>query len=453
MASIRKINDDTYEVGAYAGRDSNYKILKKYKRFHRPEGMTPKKWEKEIQILAVEFENEVKVRVSVNSDITFRDFVNKWLTEYAEKNLEATTLDSYKRELNNKILKSLGKIKLDQLTPIHILSYLNSLLKDGSRVDGRPGPYSDKSIKNDWIIISSILQQAVHWQIIPDNPCRRIKAPKNKQSNKPYADDKIYFYDEDQAIRLLKIVDNEIIEYNKLLLDDSESTKPITYNPKKYQVAIYIALFCGLRNGEMLGLTWDDIDFKEKTININKVRSWTKDDGMITKAPKTKSSKRIISVPDVVINILKEFKIEQSKEISLLGNLWDEEWYSTPWLFTQDNGKGMYLQTISKWLKKTVARYNESIMNDEDLKDEDKAKLVLPVLSIHKLRHTSATLLISRNTDIRTVSARLGHAQTSTTMDIYVHGLKSADRTASSTLENMLTEEKKKKKRKLRVVK
>lgn len=453
MASIRKVNENTYEVGAYAGRDSEDKILKKYKRFTKPEGMTPKKWEKEIQIIAADFEKEVSSIKYIESDILFKDFVKRWIEEYAEKNLEATTLDFYKRELDNKILKNLGKVKLNQLTPIHILSYLNTLLKDGARVDGKPGPYSDRTIKNNWVIISSILQQAVYWQVIDDNPCKRIKPPKNKKSTKGYSTDTINFYDEEQALILLSIVNNAVTKYKQFEAGEIKSKGFAYSNPMKYQVAVNIALFCGLRNGEILGLTWDDIDFKEKTMTINKVRAFIESEGMITKSPKTKSSIRTISVPDVVIELLKVYKKEQAIEISKLGNLWDEEWYSTPWLFTQEDGKGMFLQTISKWLKKTVADYNKSIMDDENLKDDEKIKLLLPVLSIHKLRHTSATLLISKNTDIRTVSARLGHAQTSTTMDIYVHGLKSADRTASSALEDLLVKDKKKRKNKFKVVK
>lgn len=207
----------------------------------------------------------------------------------------------------------------------------------------------------------------------------------------------------------------------------------------KYQIAINIALFCGLRNGEILGLTWNDIDFENKTISINKARAITDDDGMITKYPKTKSSIRTISAPYIVINSLKEYKKIQDMDREILSDLWDPDWYDTPWILTQWDGKGMYYHTISKWLKKIVARYNDSILNDESIPSKEKSGYLLPVLSIHKLRHTSATLLISRNTDIKTVAARLGHAQTSTTMDIYVHGLKSVDKKASDTLEELLT--------------
>ncbi|MDY0256017.1 site-specific integrase [Gudongella oleilytica] len=169
----------------------------------------------------------------------------------------------------------------------------------------------------------------------------------------------------------------------------------------KYQIAINIALFCGLRNGEILGLTWNDIDFENKTISINKARAITDDDGMITKYPKTKSSIRTISAQDIVINSLKEYMKIQDKDREILSDLWDPGWYDTPWILTQWDGKGMHYHTISKWLKKIVVMYNESIINDESIPSKEKSVYLLPVLSINKLCYTSATLLISRNTDIK----------------------------------------------------
>ncbi|MGB4440472.1 MAG: tyrosine-type recombinase/integrase [Sedimentibacter sp.] len=98
----------------------------------------------------------------------------------------------------------------------------------------------------------------------------------------------------------------------------------------------------------------------------------------------------------------------------------------------------MYISTLTDWLLKFLKKYNKSIADDISIMENEKAKYYLPIISFHKLRHTSATLLIGQNTDIRTVSARLGHAQTSTTMNIYVHGLNSLDVKAANSLEDLL---------------
>jgi len=98
----------------------------------------------------------------------------------------------------------------------------------------------------------------------------------------------------------------------------------------------------------------------------------------------------------------------------------------------------MYISMLTDWLLKFLKKYNKSIADDISIMENEKAKYYLPVISFHKLRHTSATILIRQNTDIRTVSARLGHAQTSTTMNIYVHGLNSLDVKAANSPEDLL---------------
>ena len=218
-----------------------------------------------------------------------------------------------------------------------------------------------------------------------------------------------------------------------MLLLDIIKTEPI-----KYQLAVNIVIFCGLRVGELLGLTWNDIDFENKTLIINKSRSHTKENGMFIKYPKNKSSIRTINIPDVLVKLLQEYKVNQNSEKVICGDLWSEEWNKTPWLMTQWNGEGMYISTLTDWLLKFLKRYNKKVDENISISKAEKGKHYLPVISFHKLRHTSATLLIGQNADIRTVSARLGHAQTSTTMNIYVHGLISLDVKAANSLEDLL---------------
>lgn len=393
MASIRK-RGDSYQVTVSNGYDSKGKKITKSKTFKKPDNMTPKKWEKELNRLALEFEKEIQNGTYIDSNITLEKYSVKWLDEYAKHNLQPKTILSYKDELNNKILPALGHITLEKLTPVRILSFLNNLMEDGIRKDGRPGGYSDRTIKYQWQILSSLLQQAVYWQILPDNPCKRVKVPKNtNKSNKVYSNEKVKYFNQEQILTLSEIV---------------------KYEPLKYQVAYNIALFCGLRMGEILGLTWNDIDFKNNTLSVNKSRSYIPKKGMITKEPKAKSSIRVVSMPNMLVKLLREYKLWQNGEKAKCGDLWALEWDSFPWLLTKWNGEGMHYDVLSKWLKKLITRYNKNIENDDSIPEEEKENYILPVLSFHKLRHTSATLLIGENTDVRTVSHRLGHSQTST---------------------------------------
>lgn len=416
MATIEK-RGKSYRVIVSEGYDAEGKKIRKNRSFTKPESMSDKKWEKELEKLAFEFEIEVQKGLYFDSNTSLNDFVLRWLKDYGEKQLQPKTLESYKTELKSKILPALGHIKLDKLTPIQILSFLNNLMEDGIRKDGKQGGYSDRTIKYQWQILSSILQQAVYWQIIPDNPCRRVKAPKNiYNKDREYSNSKIQNFNEKQIVALLEIIKDE---------------------PIKYQVAFSIALFSGSRPGEILGLTWNDINFDDKTISINKARSYLVGKGIITKAPKGGSSVREISIPEMLIRLLREYKLWQNGEKATCGNLWANEWDKNPWLMTQWNGEGMSYNRLTQWLIKLIRDHNDKILNDDSIANENKDKYILPVLSFHKLRHTSATLLIGNNRDIRTVSARLGHAQTSTTMNIYVHGLKSADEKAANTFDDL----------------
>lgn len=147
-----------------------------------------------------------------------------------------------------------------------------------------------------------------------------------------------------------------------------------------------------------------------------------------TKAPKTFSSNRTVTLPAGTMNLIRKYKSEQQRYRLSLGTYWKGNNY----LFIQDDGKQMDLSTPNKVFQKVIRLYNES--------HEDK----LPEITLHGLRHTSATLLIAQNVDVKTVSSRLGHSETSTTMDIYAHALKKQDALAAESLGELFTEKSKK---------
>lgn len=317
MANIEK-RGKNYRIVVSSGYDIYGKKIRKYKTVVKPDDMTEKKWEKEIQKIALDFERDIEKGLYIDSNSSLKDYFDKWFEEYADNQLQPRTLESYHYELDTKILPALGHIKLNKLTPIKILSFLNNLTENGIRKDGKPGGYSDRIIKYQWQILSSALQQAVYWQILPENPCKRIKPPKNiKTNNKQITESNTKHYDEIQTVLLLDSIKDEAL---------------------KYQIAVNIAIFCGLRIGEILGLTWNDIDFGNKTISVNKSRSHTKELGMFTKYPKNKTSMRTLNIPDSLIKQLQEYKVIQNAEKASCGDLWSEEWDKTPWLMTKWNG-------------------------------------------------------------------------------------------------------------------
>lgn len=184
-----------------------------------------------------------------------------------------------------------------------------------------------------------------------------------------------------------------------------------------------LAIYTGLRKGELLALQWDDIDFSSDIIHIRK--SVTKVNGkQVCKTPKTRTSNRTVSIPHSLTERLSKLQQAQLEFQSQVGDYWQGD----NWIFTQDNEKMMSYSTPYQALQDAITRYNK----------DKPPEAQLPYIPFHGLRHTSATLLIASKQDIKTVSKRLGHAQTSTTMNIYAHALQESDRKAADALEEML---------------
>ncbi|MCD7746333.1 MAG: site-specific integrase [Lachnospiraceae bacterium] len=169
-----------------------------------------------------------------------------------------------------------------------------------------------------------------------------------------------------------------------------------------------------------MALTWDDIDFEKHTVRICKTAARTKK-GTIIETPKSFAGFRTITVTEEALWVLLKHKIEQQKYRLSVGSYWQGENY----VFTQDNGKQMDISTPNKVFQKTIRRYNETPDGQID---------PLPVITLHGLRHTSATILIAEGVDPKTVQNRLGHSEISTTMDIYSHALKKQDEAAAAAL-------------------
>lgn len=390
--------------------------------------MTPKQQQKALEKFVFDFEERVKNGKFMKVEkITLKDFTDTWFKDYATEQLEKTTLAYYTATLNQKILPALGHLKLSKIQPMHLQSFYNNLLEDGVRKDGKQGGYSPATIKKCHVIISSILSTAVHWQVIEANPCDRVAPPKNKD----IADD-IKHFTLEQAETFLQALEMEYMTVYKAhdRINDTgkkyhvEAYKEARSIPIQFKVLFNIALFGGLRRGELLALTWDDMNFDNNSISISKSTGYTGKETYI-KSPKNKSSIRVIKLPEPLMELSKRYKKEQQELRLSLGDQWQGENY----LFIQWNGRQMNIATPYHTFKDIIAKYNSTITNVADK---------LPDIPFHGLRHTSATLLISENVDIRTVSARLGHAQTSTTMNIYAHSLKELDEKAADTLGSLL---------------
>ena len=389
--SIEKRGKNSYRLIVSEGYDLHGKPLIHRKTVHGTK--------KEAEVELAKFVTEVQSGLVIDGKaLRFSEFVEIWKRDYGSKELAPSTYKRYCRMLETRLLPYFGRFYINKIKPTDIMKFYDLLEKDTQlvRKQGNNGaktkkPLSGKTILEHHRLLRAMLHRAVYWQLIVSNPAERVQPPRAKKPKRRSYDD----------------------EQTKILLENLEK---LTVEDTKYKVAIILTIFTGVRLGELMGLEWQDVDFRNGIISINRSSQYLSDMGVFTKVPKTESSIREIAIPEFIISLLEEYKLWYEEQKSLYGELWT----NSDRLFVQADGKPMHPSSISKWFVKYVGTIG------------------LPVINFHGLRHTNASLLVAQNIDIAVVSARLGHAQISTTLDFYVHPLLSHNRKAGYALENLL---------------
>ncbi|MBP3256095.1 MAG: site-specific integrase [Clostridia bacterium] len=389
--SIEKRGKDSYRLSCIAGYDLQGKPIKKTKTIH---GTI-----KDAKIELAKFVADVQKGLYVEGkSLKFEDFVEIWKRDYGSKELAPSTYNRYLGMLNSRIIPYFSHFHVDKIKPTDIMQFYDLLSRDTQIIRKKNNngkktgkPLSSKTIVEHHRLLHAMLQRAVYWQMIVANPAERVQPPKTKKPKRKY-------YDDEQSKALV----SNLME--------------LTEDQFKYKVAIILTVFTGVRLGELMGLEWSDINFKDGIVSINRSSQYLAEKGVFTKTPKTESSIRDVAIPEFVVTLLEEYKYWYDNQKTLLGELW----YDSNRLFVQADGKPMHPSTISKWFEKFVEQIG------------------LPVINFHGLRHTNATLLIAQNIDVSVVAARLGHAQITTTYNFYVHPIISHNKTAGFALENLL---------------
>lgn len=422
MAAIRK-RGNSYLVMVSNGRDRNYKQIVETKTFRPDPSWSERRTEQELRRFVTEFEAEVKGgELFKKNKMFFSELVDKWFSEYVKTNLSVNTQSNYRDVLRNHLVPALGKYRMHDLSSFRLQSFLNGYYKDGELVT-----YSAGTVQKVRNVLRSIFRKAYQWEILPENPMSRVYLPRNTQTSEP-----IKFFTQEQAQRFLDYISEPYVytvpEHVSNRPDNSvqqisEYTLSVHIS-KQLQLFFILLIYGGFRKGEALALKWDDIDFERKEISISKSAGYH-NKVLIIKEPKTRGSIRTVAMPESVMKLLAHHKREQEKEAERLEGYWQKHNF----VFTQDNGKMMYQSTPYIAFKNAIARYNEA-QTDESMK--------LPNIPLHGLRHTSATIMLSNNANISAVAARLGHSQTSTTLNVYAHAVKSADYENSNILDSVL---------------
>lgn len=383
MAYLEKRGKNSWRLVVNAGYDANGKRIRRTKTV---KGLTKREAEKEL----AKFQAEVEAGEYIAPEkMTFADFVEEWKEKYAKKHLGPKTYETYVLHLRNRIIPAMGHLRLDQIKPIHIINFLENLEEEGLRQDGKQGKLSQGTIEYYHKILRNVFKRAEEWKLIKESPAASVKKPKTA-----YKEAQVY--DQKQVEALFEALEKE---------------------PLTWKVMITLAVTCGLRRGELLGLEWEHIDLEAGTIHIKQNLTYVSGQGFVIKEPKTKNSIRKVTVPQHVIKMLRKLKLQKMEERMKADDLWEggERFF----VFSSWNGKPINPSSVKTWWKRFTDRHN------------------LPYIRFHDLRHTSATLLINQGVHMKTISARLGHANILTTMNIYGHALEEADRAAAEKFDTL----------------
>ena len=458
MATVQKRETDkgtSYKLIAYLGYDTQGKQIRKMKTWKPPATMSPAKAAKEAQKAADRYEEGLtKGLIAFDGKITFAEYTAKWL-ENAD--ITYNTREGYTHYLN-RILPAIGHMQLEKIQAHHIQSFNKSLATDGTKKQGRSatakkhlGEYiekqsltgaelsrrsglsestisatirgkkispttaeklatalgeqvptlfdadlattglSDKTILHHHRLITLILEQAKRERIIPFNVAsEHMKAPKVSKKEATYLEE------------------DEVRHIVNLLLPEKDI---------RLKTFILLFLASGVRRGELCGLSWSDIDEKNRLIHIRRGSQYQKGKGTVEVGTKNTSSIRPIQLPQESFELLREYRNWWDEQKAINGDHWQGK---NERLFIQSNGKPVNPDTINYWLGKFIKQHK------------------LPHFTPHSLRHTYATLQIAHGVDIRTLQARTGHSQASTLTDVYTHALKSKTEAAADILGNIL---------------
>lgn len=450
--SLKKLTNNpkgqlnTYKLTVSHGFGDNGKRLREYKTIHVT---SDKAAEKALAAFVTEIE---KGEYSRPCEYSFNELFEKWINSHqGDKKLAVKTESRYREMYDLRIKEYFSKYKVDKINAAVLDDFFIQLRKE-KRKDGREGYLSEQSIKHHFRLISAVFSYAYRKQFIKSNPVEFAEPIEVKQKQ-------IVCFDNSQVTVLMDALENVEL---------------------KFKTIIHLAIASGCRLGELVGLTWDDIDFENNTLSIVRtaqyIPDFNKDEflekypsyyddlvnqnivsifnnrtdtvkllegllcrNIIIKSPKTIKSSRTMKIPKSIIDLLTQYQHEQKVKQVKAANKWHNG-YS--WIFTDDFGDIMHPQTPSKWFHKFIRENNSAVMANDKIKIDDKAKYMIKEVSFHGLRHTAASLLISMGKDVVTVSKRLGHSNSGTTLKVYAHAFEKLDQEAADSLDVLFKKKK-----------
>ena len=382
-------------AGTILSKGNNKYKLSYMKDHHRYNKTVTCESYQEAEVFLASFITEINEGKYVKPcKLTLEGFViNKYFDYYAFHNLGSETIYKHYQELRSWVFPKLGNYKLCDFTPYIWSEYFAWLSEQIS--SKTKDVLSVATIDRIFAVLCSVFTCAKKWQLVKSNSVKQSRSElskkKRKKARKAHVQERCLSYDE--AYKLIDALDKVDL---------------------KYQLIVHFAIVGGLRRSEILGIKWANVDFKNNVVKLSNSSLQTPTFGYEEGDLKTPTSHRSIYMPHTTMKLLKKYQ-------EITPNT------DNDFVFVNNRGprKGKRLcpGSVTRWFNLFRKRVG-----------------LPPEVPLHGLRHTSATILIAEGINIKNVSARLGHSNVDTTLDIYSHALTNIDRLASDTIEQCLYE-------------
>ncbi len=454
MASIEKRitknGDVSYRITICAGLDQSGKKIRKRMNYTPEAGMSERQIEKEVQKQAFLFEQQFNAGYELGDNRCFSEYADYVLSLKLRNGMKRSTYDRY-MTLIPEINKAIGFMHLRDIRPIHLNNFYDQMMKPGVRKKGSRavltcelapllksrGLSRSKFSEETGISMSTVSAISLH------HPVRRATAEKAAAYfGKRYSDLFRTIHDDSKPLG-----NKTVLEYHRLIssiLAQAEKEMIVPYNaakkatppknvrkevnyfqpsqicdiltalesePLMWQLLGHLLMITGARRGEIAGLKWSKIDIDRHLVKIDSALLQSDSIGIYESTTKT-GNVRYIPLPQETIDLLERYRREQDLFRTAMGDRWTEYGF----VFTREDGSPIRPDGITQWFSDFSRRHK------------------LPHVNPHAFRHTAASVLISHGSDIVTVSKMLGHANVSTTEDIYSHVIEESKVLASNLL-------------------
>lgn len=385
-----------------------------------PESVQRRDAERELRNL------EKRLSAEASTSYTVRDWSEYWVTKLLGPDCSPVTVSNYRYLLSSRINPTLGNYLLEDLTPAILTDWMLQVRTDKRKTTRKPDedlsrprrkreeaalktakqlqkPLSAKTALNYYACMSTMLEAAVRLGHLEHNPMDRVQRPRQKKNTRSKSR-----LSEESAIQLIELL------------------QEVPFEQRHFRLAVLLALLCSLRLGEVGAIMYRDIDWERSTIRVDRALKYTSETGSFVAAPKTDSALREITLPQSMMDILRQAR-DDDQEVQVNLGIEDEEagrpyrYHDNGYIIHSLYGKPLNKDTPSKWFRRFADAHGYK------------------GITFHDLRHAHASILVAHNVDIAAIASRMGHSDATVTLSTYTHPFAAQDQHAAEILDTLLT--------------